>query len=584
MSQITKESFEAFVQKEFPGREYKWEYDNGHGYMYIQAGTGLKFSGSDVHYEYSNGQIKIHIEGGQWWWLRQNLFPLLSKHKELRGEVWQKRQNCQWIMDSDEDDIFDQFRKIRNVIENDILAYEEGKDVSINEDNNVDFEENTPIYEVFKKNLSIPPYQRIYAWKTEQVKTLLDDIVSLKENIDYHIGSIILHEHQNQEKDCENVNDVVDGQQRLVTLSLILYAIEEKSEDIQRFLKNRYESNEALLNIRDNMAFIRQYIKDKSKCNKLKANIDSLCFSVLTIKNTENLDLAFTFFSNTNSRGKKLTDYDLLKPHHLRFIPSELEEQQMHLATKWDSMISSQREKERHHSKEIDYKRLIEFCLYRLRKWSAWENEDLSVDHYIKKEFEAAAIIDELPPFGERFGYMEPIQGGQHFFAYIDFFLEKYKSFDFKNTIHDYFGFDGSCSWYGTVIEALIFCYYIRFGNSYINEAALSIIRYISVIRFNKGRAYEPTILSWALNSKIPILIERATSPTFFLAEMERKIENISDSEDATSGIRRTYFNMCRNLCNKLNEGTTVQLYSNYFKTRYEENGKICINSSASGK
>ena len=147
-----------------------------------------------------------------------------------------------------------------------------------------------------------------------------------------------------------------------------------------------------------------------------------------------------------------------------------------------------------------------------------------------------------------------------------------------KNTIHDYFGFDGSCSWYGTVIEALIFCYYIRFGNSYINEAALSIIRYVSVVRFNKGRAYEPTILSWALNSKIPILIERATSPTFFLAEMERKIENISDSEDATSGIRRTYFNMCRDLCNKLNGETTLQLYNNYFITRYE-NGKICINS-----
>ena len=396
MSQITKESFEAFVQKEFPGREYKWDYHDNRGYMYIQAGTGKKFSGSDVHYEFSDGQVRVHIEGEHWWSLRRDLFPRLSKHKELHGEVWQKRQNCQWILDSDEDDIFNQFLKIRDVIENDILAYEEGKDVSINEDNNVDFEENAPIHEVFKKNLSIPPYQRIYAWKTEQVKTLLDDIVSLKENIDYHIGSVILHEHHNQEKDYEKVNDVVDGQQRLVTLSLILCAIDEKSEDIQRFLKNRYESNEALLNIHKNWEFINQYIEDGSKRDKLKANIKSLCFSVLTIKNTENLDLAFTFFSNTNSRGKKLTDYDLLKPHHLRFIPSELEEQQMHLATKWDSMISSQREKERHHSKEIDYKRLIEFCLYRLRKWSDWENEDLSVDHYIKKEFEAAIFLHML--------------------------------------------------------------------------------------------------------------------------------------------------------------------------------------------
>lgn len=576
MKEITKKSFEAFVQKEFPGRKWKWEYDHGHGYMYIQAGSGLKFSGSDVHYEYSNGQIKVHIEGKQWWSLRQDLFPRFNKHKELRGEVWQKRQNCQWILDSDEEDIFNLFRNIRDVIESDILAYEEGKDVSERKDHDVEFEENIPVNEVFKKTLSIPPYQRIYAWKNEQVKTLLDDIISLKENIDYHIGNIILHEHNKK-------NDIVDGQQRLITLSLILSALGYKSKDIQRFLRNRYESNEALMNIHNNTTFIKQYIKDKSKFEKLNANIDCLCFSVLTIKNTENLDLAFTFFSNTNSRGKKLTDYDLLKPHHLRYIPSELDEQQMHLATKWDCMISSQKEKEKHHSKEIDYKRLIEFCLYRLRKWSVWENEDLSIDHYIKREFEAAAIIDEIPPFCEQFNYMEPIQGGQHFFAYIDFFLEKYRSFDLRKTIHDYFGFEGSFSWYGTVIEALVFCYYIRFGNSYINEAALSIIRYVSVIRFNKGRAYEPTILSWALNSKIPIIIERATSPTFFLAKMERKIENISDFEDATSGIRCTYFNMCRNLCNKLNEGTTVQLYNNYFKTRYE-NGKICTNTKASSE
>ena len=586
MNRISKESFEAFVKKEFPDREWKWNYNNGYGYMYIQAGTGLKFSGCDVHYEYSNGQVKVHIEGKRWWSLRQDLLPRLSKHKERRGQVWQKRQNCQWILDSDENQIFDKFLKLRDIIENDILAYEKDKDVFVDWDSNVEFEENVLVKEVFNKNnLSIPPYQRIYTWKKEQVKTLMDDIVTLKENIVYHIGSIILHEHSNSNKENgkDKVNDVVDGQQRLVTLSLILNALGEDSDDLQRFLENRYESNEALLNIRDNMAFIRQYVKDDSKRNKLKVNIDSLCFSILTIKNTDDLDLAFTFFSNTNSRGKKLTDYDLLKPHHLRYIPSELEEQQMHLATLWDNMISSQREKEKYHSKEIDYKRLIEFCLYRLRKWSAWENEDLSVDHYIKKEFEAAPIIEEIPPFGERFHYMEPIQGGQHFFAYIDYFLDKYKSFDLRNTIHDFLGFEGSNSWYGTVIEALVFCYYIRFGNSYINEASLSIIRYISVIRFNKGRAYEPTILSWALNSKISLLIERATSPTFFLAEMEHKIENISDFEDATKGIRHRYFNMCRNLCNKLNAGTTVQSYNNYFKTRYE-NGKISINTPAGGK
>ena len=37
-----------------------------------------------------------------------------------------------------------------------------------------------------------------------------------------------------------------------------------------------------------------------------------------------------------------------------------------------------------------------------------------------KAEFEADAVIPEIPPFGERFYFDEPIQGGPHFFAYAD--------------------------------------------------------------------------------------------------------------------------------------------------------------------
>lgn len=581
MSQITKESFENFVKNEFPGKEYRWEYKDGRGYMYIQAGTGKRFSGDEVHYEFYDGQVRMHIEGPHWWTLRERLLPILSKHKELQGAVWQKRQNCQWILISDEDDIFSKFKRIKDIVEADILSYETGASLSskCQEEDNVVFE-TMAINDIYKKRLRIPEYQRIYVWKKEQVKTLLDDIVSIKEGIPYHIGAVILHEHK-EEENCEMVGDIVDGQQRLVTLALIKYALTKKKVD---FLENKYSSDEALLNIKNNYNYILQYIDgDNNKKKAVEDNIESLICSVLTIKNTGNLDLAFTFFSNTNSRGKKLTDYDLLKPHHLRYIPSDFEEQQMHLAKRWDSMISSKRELEKEHRKDIDYVRVMEFCLYRLRKWSMFWNEDLSVDHYIKREFEAAPIIEEIPPFGERFNFNEPIQGGQHFFAYVDYFLEKYDNFKQKSVLNEHFGREGSSSWYGNVVEALTFCYYIRFGNSYINEALLSILRYIAIIRFSKGRAYEPTILEWAKNSKITNLIEQASSPTFFLAAIEQRIEYQKEKqkEEALIGIRKTFYIACKTICEQLNSLTTVKEYNDYFNTRY---GNISIDTTKDSK
>ena len=96
MVDLTKEEFEAFVKKEFPGREYKWEYDDktGTGFFYIQAGTG-KYSADELHYEFIDGRVRLHIEGDRWWDLRDGLYAHLKHHDdELTGAVWNKRQNC----------------------------------------------------------------------------------------------------------------------------------------------------------------------------------------------------------------------------------------------------------------------------------------------------------------------------------------------------------------------------------------------------------------------------------------------------------------------------------------------------------
>ena len=61
--------------------------------------------------------------------------------------------------------------------------------------------------------LTIPDYQRTYCWLPKNVYKLLDDIWNVKK--EYHMGCVIL------QKKAGELN-IIDGQQRLITLTLIL--------------------------------------------------------------------------------------------------------------------------------------------------------------------------------------------------------------------------------------------------------------------------------------------------------------------------------------------------------------------------
>ena len=74
----------------------------------------------------------------------------------------------------------------------------------------------------------IPPYQRPYSWKTENIQQLLEDVWEAFESDDseYFIGSLITIEK------VKNLRyDVVDGQQRLTTLNLIFARLRDHIED-----------------------------------------------------------------------------------------------------------------------------------------------------------------------------------------------------------------------------------------------------------------------------------------------------------------------------------------------------------------
>ncbi len=81
-----------------------------------------------------------------------------------------------------------------------------------------------PLSKIFSEEFDyhIPPYQRPYAWTEEEAETLFDDLwdfFQTEELDNYFLGSIVLIKEDDKPK-----ADVIDGQQRLTTLT-ILFAV-----------------------------------------------------------------------------------------------------------------------------------------------------------------------------------------------------------------------------------------------------------------------------------------------------------------------------------------------------------------------
>lgn len=370
----------------------------------------------------------------------------------------------------------------------------------------------------------------------------------------YRLGTIILQK-------VNDHYDIIDGQQRLVTLSLIL--LELHISDIP-LLQQKYDSATAEDFISYNKYIIENILKSVKRSSRrgfaklLWSNID---FNVLVL-NDSSIDLAYTFFSNENSRGKALSDFDLLKAHHLRFI-SDNEKQSMHLAQKWDKMILHGMEASA--ESEKDYVRTLGLYIYRLRHWIRNSGFDDDSRHKIKQEYEAALQIPEIPPFGEHFFWNESIQGGSHFFGYVDEMLAKFKSFSGTPAFCAIHMLDSETHWwYRDVIESLLFDYYLKFGESYLSEALFLITGMISVHRLNSGRTNLRSILQFASDTNIVKMVDRASSPTFFLAELLSAVQEIGNIRP-TANIHYRYQDMvykCMHQCiNTLEIDTIANLY-----------------------
>ena len=87
----------------------------------------------------------------------------------------------------------------------------------------------------FAKRKQIPRYQRGYAWTPDEVKDLLDDIHSAMsrqsaQSPAYFIGTMLCIKRE-EENGSSLYHEIVDGQQRLITLSLIFAVIRRWVQD-----------------------------------------------------------------------------------------------------------------------------------------------------------------------------------------------------------------------------------------------------------------------------------------------------------------------------------------------------------------
>jgi uncharacterized protein with ParB-like and HNH nuclease domain len=186
---------------------------------------------------------------------------------------------------------------------------------------------NQPINNV---NLSVPEYQRPYKWTARNAIQLLDDIIEAKNNNKevYRIGTLILH--RNIDSEGKEKYDIVDGQQRTITFSLLLFALYElepnNKRDIKFLNQKVFDNTFSRHNIPNNLnAFRRRTYKNtEEEDNKdfiremknLRDFIEKQCELIVVI--TDDLSEAFQFFDSQNARGKALYPHDLLKAFHLR--------------------------------------------------------------------------------------------------------------------------------------------------------------------------------------------------------------------------------------------------------------------------
>jgi hypothetical protein len=236
-------------------------------------------------------------------------------------------------------------------------------------------------------NLQIPNYQRPYKWTAKNVVQLLDDIIEAKTSNKevYRVGTLILHQAEKN----QSLYNIVDGQQRVITFSLMLQAIQSLLKNDEKvtvqFLEQSLTDNpNNNRNIPSNYRTLDRRLGNMEEREReaLLEYIKNNCELIVLI--TDDISEAFQFFDSQNARGKKLYPHDLLKAYHLR--------EMNHLKTA--DLVASVKEWENLDQKKLS--QLFSEYLYRLSEWMKG-NKALELNEQNIHQFKGLTKKDSFP-------------------------------------------------------------------------------------------------------------------------------------------------------------------------------------------
>lgn len=227
-------------------------------------------------------------------------------------------------------------------------------------------------------SLHIPEYQRPYKWSVKNVNQLLDDIEDARTSNKevYRVGTLILH---HDEHECDNI---VDGQQRTITFSLLLTALGQ--EGISFLNEQLYNDQYNMHNVINNYRALRRRVEnmERNVSDELTKYIKENCEMIVVI--TNNISEAFQFFDSQNARGKALYPHDLLKAYHLREMADMDEDATAKVVRSWEDLYQKK------------LAALFNEYLYRLREWIKGNRPDALTEQNIDL-FKGVTAKDAYP-------------------------------------------------------------------------------------------------------------------------------------------------------------------------------------------
>ncbi|WQY04884.1 DUF262 and DUF1524 domain-containing protein [Helicobacter pylori] len=251
----------------------------------------------------------------------------------------------------------------------------------------------TTLLKFFEENQNnqfvIPIYQRLYSWEKEQCKQLWDDIIKIGGNDKmngHFIGSIL---YVRVDATHSSPLLIIDGQQRLTTITLLFIALRnhlseeveilkkfsrkkvesylinsdkdgdkkfrlilsESDKDTLLFLidKNKRKPSELSLKIVENFKLFEEWIrKNTDKLETIFKGLDKLMIVWIALKKEK--DDPQLIFESMNSKGVELTQADLIRNHIV--MEMEVEKQEDFYNQYWRAMEEDFKQSEKQSKKQ----------------------------------------------------------------------------------------------------------------------------------------------------------------------------------------------------------------------------------------